>query len=458
MKKTKLFMATALLFAASTLFITGCQPEAENPDNPASPPVIENPDPQPNPDPDPKPEEEITLDLSTYSYRKNFVSTSETLNITISDWGDGTDRKPNEDGSWTLTASTSMWGGISGIVAPFTGLNAGVISQYDYIAFTGDFSNFTINDTEDPEVGNAGVNIKVPDVQKRFTTKNKNADGTITYYIATSEFGDAPKTAAEFAIIIGGSGSVKLTEVYLAAKENPIKPVSAITIAPETTTLASDATVAFTVKDSNLNDVTSAVIFAIDGEDTTGSKIEGNVLTAGNTAGTVTVKATYTCDDGTFTASATITINASFDNLISTVGLRKAYLAPGWSPKLDNVTDLDLAKDYLTIDNGSVSYKLLGNSEKWQAQLWLNTDADLAAGDEWYFSCKLSGMSGNYTFKFNDNEVLIKEANAAFSDGETISFTGTSPENLEDIFLIFDFGTCPEGTVVISDIMLAKTN
>ena len=222
MKKTKLFMATALLFAASTLFITGCQPEAENPDSTP----IEKPDPKPTPDPDPTPtpdpdpdptpdpkpiEEEITLDLSAYSYRKNFVSTSETLGITISDWGDGTDRKPNEDGSWTLTASASMWNGISGVVAPFTGLNAGLISQYDYIAFTGDFSNFTINDTEDPEVGNAGVNIKVPDVQKRFATKNKNADGTITYYIATSEFCDAPKTAVEFAIIIGGSGSIKLT-------------------------------------------------------------------------------------------------------------------------------------------------------------------------------------------------------------------------------------------------------
>lgn len=457
MKKTKLFMATALLFAASTLFITGCQPEAENPDNPASPPVIENPDP------DPKPEEEITLDLSTYSYRKNFVSTTETLNIGIGDWGDGTDRKPNEDGSWTLTASTSMWGGISGVVAPFTGLNAGLISQYDYIVFTGDFSNFTINDTEDPEVGNAGVNIKVPDVQKRFATKNKNADGTITYYIATSEFGEAPKSAVEFAIIIGGSGSVKLTEVYLAAKENPVKPVSAITIAPETTTIASENTVTFTVKDSNYNDVTANTTFAIDGEDVTGSTIAANVLTAGKTSGTVTVKATYTCDAGTFTATATVGVTAALTNLVTTVGLDHVFLAngPEWNTILpDTTTTLEAAAAYLTLENNVATYKLPANlSSQWQAQIKLTTDADIKKDEKWYFSFKLSGMNGNFTLKLNDNEILVPMFNnVAFTDGQVITCSGTSPEDFENISLMFDFGTCPEGTVVISDIMFAKTN
>ncbi len=463
MKKTKLFMATALLFAASTLFITGCQPEAENPDSTP----IEKPDPTPTPDPDPDPtpdpkpiEEEITLDLRAYSYRKNFVSTSETLGITISDWGDGTDRKPNEDGSWTLTASTSMWGGISGVVAPFTGLNAGLISQYDYIAFTGDFSNFTINDTEDPEVGNAGVNIKVPDVQKRFATKNKNADGTITYYIATSEFGEAPKSAVEFAIIIGGSGSIKLTEVYLAAKENPVKPVSAITIAPETTTIASENTVTFTVKDSNFNDVTANTTFAIDGEDVTGSTIAANVLTAGKTAGTVIVKATYTCDDGTFTATASIEVTAALTNLVTTVGLERVYLGPGWNALLQDVTELAAAAEYLTIENNVATYKLpAGLGEQWQAQLKLSTDADIKKDEKWYFSFKLSGLNGNFTLKLNDNEILVPMFNkVAFTDGQVITCSGTSPEDIENISLMFDFGTCPEGSVVISDIMFAKTN
>lgn len=462
MKKTKLFMATALLFAASTLFITGCQPDAENPDNPASPP-IEKTDPQPNPDPDPTPDpnpvEEITLDLSAYSYRKNFVSTSEILNITISDWGDGTDRKPNEDGSWTLTASTSMWGGISGVVAPFTGLNAGVISQYDYIAFTGDFSNFTINDTEDPEVGNAGVNIKVPDVQKRFATKNKNADGTITYYIATSEFGEAPKSAVEFAIIIGGSGSVKLTEVYLAAKENPVKPVSAITIAPETTSVAGGSAVTFTVKDSNLNDITANTTFAIDGEDATGSTIAANVLTAGNASGTVTVKATYTCDDGTFTATATVSVATGLTNLVTTVGLERVYLGPGWNALLQDVTELAAAAEYLTIENNVATYKLpAGLGGQWQAQLKLSTDAKLAEGQKWYFACKLSGISGNYTLKLNDTEELVPMFNNVdFTDGETIHCSGTSPRDFENISLMFDFGTCPEGVLTISDILFAIT-
>lgn len=312
MKKTKLFMATALLFAASTLFITGCQPDAENPDStpiekPDSSPTPDpdpTPTPDPDPTPDPKPVEEITLDLSAYSYRKNFVSTSETLETSFDAWSSGCNYEKNDDGSLTLT-SNAMWTGTEGVVVAVTGINAGTISHYDYIVITGDFSNFTIDESE---AGNAGVNIKVPEVQKRFDTKNKNADGTTTYYVAVSEYGDAAKTGTQIGIIIGGSGSVKLTEVYLAAKENPVKPVTAITIDPVTRTVANDASVTFTVKDSNYNDVTANTTFAIDGEDVTGSSIEANVLKAGKTAGTVTVKATYTCDDGTFVETATITV------------------------------------------------------------------------------------------------------------------------------------------------------
>ena len=47
---------------------------------------------------------------------------------------------------------------------------------------------------------------------------------------------------------------------------------------------------------------------------------------------------------------------------------------------------------------------------------------------------------------------------SAFTDGQVITCSGTSPEDIENISLMFDFGTCPEGSVVISDIMFAKTN
>ena len=312
MKKTKLTMAVALLVTASALFFTGCP---KDPDVPYSGPVIPspNPDPQPNPDPDPNPNpdpnpvtEEITLDLSAYTYRKNFVSTKETLTTTFDAWSSGCAYTPNDDGSLTLT-SNPMWGGTNGVVVAVTGINAGIIAQYDYIVLTGDFSNFTLDESD---AANAGVNIKVPEVQKRFDTKNINKDGTYTFYVPVSEFGDAPKAAVQIGIIIGGSGSVKLTEVYLAAKENPVKPVTAITLDPASRNLASDAIVTFSVKDSNLSDVTAATTFAIDGEDATGSKIEGNIFTAGKTSGTVKVKATYTCDDGTFTATAEFTVTA----------------------------------------------------------------------------------------------------------------------------------------------------
>lgn len=357
MKKTKLFMATALLFAASTLFITGCQPEAENPDNPASPPVIENPDPQPNPDPDPdpKPVEEITLDLSAYSYRKNFVGAQETLETSFDAWSSGCNYEKNDDGSLTLT-SNAMWTGTEGVVVAVTGINAGTISHYDYIVLTGDFSNFTIDEST---AANAGVNIKVPEEQRRFDTKNKNADGTITYYIATSEFGDAPKTANQIGIIIGGTGSVKLTEVYLAAKENPVKPVTAITIDPVTRTVANDASVTFTVKDSNYNDVTASTTFVIDGEDVTGSSIEANVLKAGKTAGTVTVKATYTCDDGTFVETATITVFVETEEItldLSEYTNRKTIVSTkeAWNCAMDLWGS---GADYAKNEDGSLTLK-----------------------------------------------------------------------------------------------------
>lgn len=470
MKKTKLFMATALLFAASTLFITGCQPEAENPDSTP----IEKPDPKPTPDPDPTPtpdpdpdptpdpkpiEEEITLDLSAYSYRKNFVSTSETLETSFDAWSSGCAYTPNDDGSITLT-SNAMWDGTNGVVIAVTGINAGAISQYDYIVLTGDFSNFTIDESD---AANAGVNIKVPEVQKRFSSKNINKDGTYTFYVPVTEFGDAPKAAVQFGIIIGGTGSVKLTEVYLAARENPVKPVTAITIAPETTTIASENTVTFTVKDSNFNDVTANTTFAIDGEDATGSTIAANVLTAGKTAGTVTVKATYTCDDGTFTATASIEVTAALTNLVTTVGLDHVFLAngPEWNTILpDTTTTLEAAAAYLTLENNVATYKLPANlSSQWQAQIKLTTDADIKKDEKWYFSFKLSGMNGNFTLKLNDNEILVPMFNnVAFTDGQVITCSGTSPEDFENISLMFDFGTCPEGTVVISDIMFAKTN
>ncbi len=396
--------------------------------------------------------------LADYSYKLTCIG-SEKANG-YAEWGSGSTITENADGSLTLGAA-NLWGGDSGVCLALTNMKPGIISFYDYIVFTVDTTEYTISEGE----GNNGVNVKVPEVQKKVTdTYNvyKDSDDVVTYYIETSAFGEAPKVAKEMALIIGGTGSLKVTEVYLAAKENPVKAVNAITIDPATTSAPSGDKVTFTVKDSNLNDVTATVVYTIEGEDATNSSIEANVLTAGSTSGTVTVKATYTCDDGTFETTSTITVLATMKNLVTKVDFKKAFLAPGWAPILDNVENYDDAKSNVLIDNGTVSYTLpTGLVGDWQAQLFLTTDASLAEGDEWYVSFKLSGIDGKYTFKLNDAEVLMPQSVASFTDGDVITFSGKvdAPEKAcENIVLTFDFGTCPAGTVTISDIVIAKTN
>lgn len=163
-----------------------------------------------------------------------------------------------------------------------------------------------------------------------------------------------------------------------------------------------------------------------------------------------------------FTDTATVNVLASFNNLVTNVSLNKVYLAPNFVPILNDETDIAKASEYLSIDGTTVSYTLVnGLSGQWQAQLKINTDASIANGDDWYFSCKLSGVTGGYTIKLNDSEELIKEQTGRISDateGITVSFSGTAPIDISNIPIMFDFGTCTAGTVVISDILIAKTN
>lgn len=453
MKKIKLIGALAIFATASTLLFTGCPKEPEEPVNPGQSDPVDNPeDPEGNDDPE-KPAD-IKFFLDDYEFKMNFVGAD--IAVPVDTWSSGTSITKNDDGTLTLTSTDAMWGGNPGVVAAFVQLKKGIISMYDYIAFTADFSNFTISDGD----GNNGVNIKVPETQLKVADKNENKDGTVTYYIKTTDFGEAPKAANEFAIIIGGTGTVKLTQTYLAAENNPVKPVSSISISPDTANVVAGDKVTFTVNDSNYNDVTASTVFTIDGEDETASSVEANVLTAGSKSGTVTVKATYTNEDGTFEAKATVKVTATVNNLVKEVSLKRAFLQPGWAEViLADVTTLEETKGLVTIENNVATFALpAGLNGQWQAQLLLGTDADVKTGDEWYFSCKLSGISGNYTLKLNDNEVLVPMMNTvAFTDGEVISCSGTSPENMENISLMFDFGNCPEGTLTISDITFAVT-
>ena len=398
-------------------------------------------------------------DLTNY-YKKYFVTTDATVpnfEKAADTWSSGASISKNSDGTLTLK-SASLWGGVSGVVSAFPGLETGILSNYEYIVLTLDMSSFTLVKGE----GNNGVNIKIPDIQKPITDNwVKNSDNTRTYYAKISDYADATK-AVEFALIVGGTGELVVKEIYVAAAEDPAnKAVTGITIDPTTSSVKTGEKVTFTVKDSNLVDRTSDVEYSLSGDAATGSSITNGVLTVGSTAGSITVKATYTVNETPFEAEATITVIGEVTNLITSVSFNTAYLAPGWAAILDNVTSLEAASDYVSIsDANAVTYKLPANlAGQWQAQLKINTDADISAGDEWYFSCKLSGVTGGYTIKLNDDEQLIKQQTGIITaDGITVSFSGKAGDSVSftDIPIMFDFGTCTAGDVVISDITIVK--
>ena len=344
MKKLK-FLGTAVL-AASLLFAGCSSPEVDDPTGGKS-------------NPTPSPVEE--------SYKYYLVSSpKQNTNKAIADWGAGSEATPNDDGTYTIKASDSMWTGIPGICAPFTGFDAGTLANYEYIVFTLDTSDFEI-DTSDTG-GNYGVNVKVPEIQKEVSEyANSN-----TYRVPLSIFETAPVTATEFAIIIGGTGTLKLNEVYLEATENPNeKPVTGITISPAIKSLEKNATLQFTVKDSNFVNRTSEVVYSLSGEAAEGSSItEDGLLTVGTTAGNLTVTAKYTTSADEFTTSAAITVMATKTNLVKNVAFNKFLKDNG-----GNVTELG---DVVSIDNGVVTVHKPTDAAwgEWSCQLFLNVSAN----------------------------------------------------------------------------------
>ncbi len=258
------------------------------------------------------------------NYYKNYLvsSPARESNKTIADWGAGSSAAPNGNGTWTITASASMWDGVPGVCIPFTGFSAGTFANYEYIVFTVDTTNFVLNNTDDGD-GNNGVNVKIPDTQKDISS-NYVANGNVrTYYAPISLFGNAPASATEMAIIIGGTGRLVLNEVYLAATDDPNnRAITGITITPATASIARGGSQQFTVTDSNHTNITSSATYALSGTAAEGSTItNAGLLTAGTTAGTLTVTATYTVSGSDFTASSTVTVLGEMTNLVNTVAL-----------------------------------------------------------------------------------------------------------------------------------------
>ncbi len=375
MKKIK---TLGLVLMSAALLFTGCHPN--NGGDPTSDPIVNptpdpDPDPDPEPDPNPDPVDFEAPDLSSYYKYYLISSPKQATNKGIADWGAGSEASQSDDGVWTINSSASMWGGVGGICAPFTGFDKGVLANYEYIVFTLDVSSFTIDTTEDG-AGNCGVNIKIPDSIVDITNDYTKNSGTRTYYAKMADFGTAPENAVEMAVIIGGSGSLKVSELYLAAAEDPLnKSVTSIAISPAEAKIEQNATYQFTVKDSNHKNITDAVTYSLSGVAAEGSSISATgLLTTGTTAGALEVTATYTVGEKEFTSSANITVMPPMVNLVKAVALEK------YTSRDFNAEAALLEPDGTTvaIEGSTVTLHKADDSEwgEWSCQLFLKVTAD----------------------------------------------------------------------------------
>ena len=331
-----------------------------------------------------------------------------------------------------------MWGGNSGIVAVFADLEEAMLANYEYIVFTANLSDFDIDYTAE---GNPGVNIKIPEVQKSVTNNTTNSDGTSTYYIKISEFGDAPATATQFALIVGGSGEFVLTELYLAAEDDPTsRPVTEITISPASVKITKNGTQKFTVRDSNLKNVTSDTVFALSGTAATGSNItEDGLLTVGETSGDLTVTATYTAEGKDFTAEAKITVLGEMVNLVSKVELEK-------------YTDSTKAgNDVVSISGNTVTVnKPAGTTEwgEWDSQLFLTVSKEsgkiFEEGKKYYIAVTVESDT-NLTgciWKGDDKATYFEQKGISYTANEAKTLTQEIDfkASFEEFQCIFSFG------------------
>ena len=403
-----------------------------------------------------EPENNYTPPAIGSYYKKYFVSSTETVTSRSFDaWNSGAGITPNSDGTVDLGAA-SLWGGNSGVCLAVQRFEAGTLANYEYIVFTVDATNFTFEYKSSPDETNKGVNVKVPEVITDISS-NYVANGKIrTYYAPMSAYDSVKASADQFALIIGGTGNLKVQEIYLAAAEDPAnKAITGITITPVTVSLEQNGTQQFTVKDSNMVNRTSDVTYSLSGEAEEGSSIsEDGLLKVGTTAGNLTVTASYTDGEKTFTASATITVIGELENLITSVNAECTHFSTDGSwTNISDETTIEISDNVVSFTKPYATY------EDWRAQVLVSTDADIAEGDAWFFSCKISGVNGNYIIKLNNTEQLINEQKGSFTEeGTVVSFSGTSNVNLTDFPIMFGVGNSAAGTIVISDITFVKTN
>lgn len=358
-------------------------------------------------------------DLTGY-YKKYLISATETVNpVTMESWDAVSTNTPNADGTLSIVPGTK-WGSSTSCVA-FTGFEAGSLANYDYIVFTLDTTDFSFKyDEEDADNRNDGVNIKIPEVMRELATKCVINGKKRTYYAQVSSFGEAPINAVQFALIIGGTGTLKIDEVYLAASEDPAtKAVTGITITPASATVAQGGSQQFTVKDSKFVNLTNDenVAYTISGDAAVGSTISDNgLLTAGTKAGNLTVTATYTVGDKSFTSSATITVMGAMTNLVNSVALEKYIDSTGAN------------NEVVTLENGVATVaKPAGTTGwgAWSSQLFLTVSSEngnvFETGKKYYISVTLESDAdlNGCIWKGDDAAGYLLEENIALIAGES---------------------------------------
>lgn len=405
-------------------------------------------------------------DLSTY-YKKYLVSSpKQASNVAVADWGAGCKTTPNDDGTYTIVSSGSMWGGVGGICAPFTNFEEGTFAKYEYIVFTVDTTDYVIDYTKDD--GNYGVNVKIAKgepigSQQKFNT-NYVANGKVrTYYAPISSFTNTvPPVATEMAILIGGEGTIKLNEVYLAAAEDPANiAITGITITPESATVAQGGTQQFTVKDSNFVNLTNDedVAYTISGDAAVDSTISDNgLLTVGTTAGNLTVTATYTVEGETFTASATITVMEVKTNLVSSVEL-EVYTDAAHNK--DQGQGITTTGDFVTIENNTVTLNKPNDGAwgEWSCQLFLKVSASegkiFEAGKRYYVSVTVNSTASlsNCVWK-EDLAGKIDQHGIAYDGGEAKTLTAEFDGADLDYFKCLLSFPGEASTIIISDVIV----
>ena len=144
-------------------------------------------------------------------------------------------------------------------------------------------------------------------------------------------------------------------------------------------------------------------------------------------------------------------------NLITKASVEKIYFAPGW-------TEDSSASATGSLSEGFTYLLPAATGAQWQAQIFINTDADISSG-------KSYNLTANVKSTINMSDVTVKWAATTDQDSEywfetkinltanktyAFSYTKASSIDDEDGFVIFDFGNNGAGKVTITDLVLKE--